>query len=230
MKPAQNPQITHNRLKIKGGKRLKAARNSIRTPESKHRVLTALFLEGGIITSAVRRLEREGLRFDRGTISHFLDTDQDGQKFKAKLDTAEIFDEREFKKLSFAVAQEVQPFNSVTIELTQKLCEALVAEALASQKDRSLHLREAITSVTSAYQKINFIPQRYRDGLHPKAVPTIDQGVHQTTEIKAPGLIFAEFPKGSFDAVRELVDEAKKSGTGFGPAVNIKPGRGRFSP
>lgn len=122
---------------------------------------------------------------------------------------------------------------------TQKLMDGidclnteLIAEAKKKLPSaaRLAALSNAIETLQSSQVRQNFSILRYKDGLHPKQAPLVDQGTHQTTEIKAPGLIFAQLPKGSFDAVRDLVDEAAKSGTGFGPPVKLKPGRNRVNP
>lgn len=91
-------------------------------------------------------------------------------------------------------------------------------------------LSGAIEVAQSSQVRLNFSILRYRDGLHPKPAPLVDQSAHQTTQIKAPGLILAELEKGSFDAIRELVDQGKKSGTGFISPATIKPGRNRVNP
>jgi len=122
---------------------------------------------------------------------------------------------------------------------TQKLMDgidSLNAELIVEAKKklpsaaRLAALSNAIETLQSSQVRQNFSILRYKDGLHPKQAALVDQSAHQTTEIKAPGLIFAQLPKGSFDAVRELVDEAKQSATGFGPPVKFKPSRSRLNP
>lgn len=122
---------------------------------------------------------------------------------------------------------------------TQKLMDdidSLNAEYFAEAKKklpstaRLVALSQAIEVAQSSQVRMTFSIMRFRDGLHPKQASLVDQSAHQTTEIKAPGLIFADLPKGSFDAVRELVDEAKKSGTGFATPGGVKPGRNRVNP
>lgn len=90
-------------------------------------------------------------------------------------------------------------------------------------------LSDAIETLQSSLLRQNMVVQRYKDGLHPKAAPLMSNDTHQTTEITTPAaLIFAQ--KGTYDAVRELIEEAKKSGTGFTTSGDIKPGRNRVNP
>lgn len=122
---------------------------------------------------------------------------------------------------------------------SQKLMDendSLRAELVAEAKKKTASaarlkaLSDAIETLQSSLLRQNMVVQRYKDGLHPKQAALVDNSAYQTTEIKAPGLIFADLPKGSFDAIRELVDEAKKSGTGFTAPGYVKPGRNRLNP
>lgn len=106
----------------------------------------------------------------------------------------------------------------------------LEAKKKAPSAARLKALSDAIETLQSSLLRQNMVVQRFKDGLHPKTAPLMSNDTHQTTEIKAPGLIFAQFPKGAFDAVRQLVDEAQKSGTGFATSGGIKPGRNRVNP
>lgn len=122
---------------------------------------------------------------------------------------------------------------------TQKLMDdvdSLYSEYFSEAKkkqplqSRMVALSSAIEVALSSLVRQNYVVQRYKDGLHPKPAPLMDQSSHQTTELKAPGLILAQFPKGSFDAISDLIAEAKKSGTGFAAPGPVKSGRNRVNP
>lgn len=121
---------------------------------------------------------------------------------------------------------------------TQKLMDdidSLNAEYFAEAKkklpaqSRMAALSQAIEVAQSSLVRQNFVAQRWKDGLHPKAAPLMSNDTHQTTAVTTPtALIFTQ--RGSFDAVRELIDEAKKSGTGFTTPGHVKSGRNRVNP
>lgn len=129
----------------------------------------------------------------------------------------------------------VESTHSYVQGLHRKL-EGLDTEYIAEAKKklpssaRLVALSGAIETLQSSFLRQNLVAQRYKDGLHPKQAAFVDNSQHASSVIKAPGLILAEFQKGSFDAIRELVDEAKKSGTGFAAPAGVKPGRNRFNP
>lgn len=193
-------------------------------------LLVCFVQAGGVVTHAHRRLAAEGQLLygpdweapSYGVINGYV---KESPELVEQINAwvTENYKTESYNRLESCTADSIVEYNHRTIGQLIDLQTLLLAALAEGQADKANILRQALYSLTKAFNEVNRVPNRFRDGYHPKQAAIVDNSTHKSETLNLQeGVMTAEL----FSKANEYITaQNAKRFASLPPAENGKQGQ-----